>query len=324
MVLHRHRPITPRNTHPRSRTSNRRNIRRRRRLERILRQSRKRLLHRARIRPDTSPQHSDIEQGNLRQKRQSSLGTSHLIGQTTSPSTLNDKPWSTIDNNPASPFYGRIYVSWTRFIFNPSNGAYKQSPIIFAYSNDGGQTFSTSQLIVGNVLYSQGSHVMVGPDGTVYVLWDGDTHLGPFDSTWVTKSTDGGVTWTKPMAIAPLVDIHSPRNSVFRVNSFPAGAVAPNGDVYAAWSTEALNTANSYGVDTTCFSSNTVCHAAVYWSESTNAGATWTTPQLAFPALDASSRTAIGYPQAQPSGGTLNAPAGQRVDSFFPAVAVAP
>jgi len=96
---------------------------------------------------------------------------------------------------------------------------------------------------------------MVGPDGTVYVLWDGDTHLGPFDSTWVTKSTDGGVTWTKPMAIAPLVDIHSPRNSVFRVNSFPAGAVAPNGDVYAAWSTEALNTATSYGVDTTCFSS---------------------------------------------------------------------
>jgi len=165
---------------------------------------------------------------------------------------------------------------------------------------------------------------MVGPDGTVYVLWDGDTRLGPFDSTWMTKSTDGGVTWTMPIAIAPLVDIHSPQNTVFRVNSFPAGAVAPNGDVYAAWSTEALNTANTYGVDTTCFSSNTVCHAAVYWSKSTNAGASWSTPQLAFPAFDASSRTAIGYPQAQPSVGTLNAPASQRVDTLFPAVAIAP
>src|SRR5438445_219789 len=251
-------------------------------------------------------------------------GLPTFIGQTKAASTLNDKPWSTADNNPASAFYGRIYISWTRFIFNPSNGAYKQSPIIFAYSTDGGQTFSTPQLIAGNVLYSQGSHLMVGPDGTVYVLWDGDTRLGPFDSTWMTKSTDGGVTWTMPLAIAPLVDIHSPQNSVFRVNSFPAGAVAPNGDVYAAWSTEALNTANTYGVDTTCFSSNTVCHAAVYWSKSTNAGASWSTPQLAFPALDASSRTAIGYPQVQPSGGRLNAPAAQRVDSFFPAVAIGP
>src|SRR5207244_8439787 len=100
-----------------------------------------------------------------------------------------------------------------------------------------------------------------------------------------------------PLAIAPLVDIHAPRNTAFRVNSFPAGAVAQNGDVYAAWSTEILNTATTYGVDTTCFSSNTVCHAAVYWTKSTNAGTTWSVPQLAFPALDASSRTTIGYPQ---------------------------
>ena len=251
-------------------------------------------------------------------------GSPTFIGQTTAPSTLNDKPWSAVDNNPSSSFYGRIYVSWTRFIFNPHTGGYVQSPIIFAYSTDGGQTFSTLQLISGNVLYGQGSHVMVGPDGTVYVLWDGDTRLGSFDSTWMTKSTDGGDTWTRPLAIAPLVDIHSPQNSVFRVNSFPAGAVAPNGDVYAAWSTEALNTATSYGVDATCFSSNTVCHAAVYWSKSTDAGASWSTPQLAFAALDASSRTAIGYPQAQPSGGTLIAPAAQRVDTFFPAVAIGP
>src|SRR5438309_478234 len=255
-------------------------------------------------------------------------GLPTFIGQTKAASTLNDKPWSIADNNPASSFYGRIYVSWTRFIFNPSNGAYKQSPIILAYSTDGGKTFSTPQLVAGNVLYSQGSHVMVGPDGTVYVLWDGDTRFGPFDSTWMSKSTDGGVSWTKPLAIAPLVDIFPPANTAFRVNSFPAGDVAPNGDVYAAWSTEALNTASSYGVDLTCASGATVyasCHAAVYWSESSDHGATWTTPQLAFPAIDASSRTAIGYPVTQPIGGaTLNAPAPRRVDTFFPAVAISP
>src|SRR6266436_8686694 len=48
-------------------------------------------------------------------------GPPTFINPSTSPSTLNDKPWSTADNNPASPFYGRIYVSWTRFIFNANN-----------------------------------------------------------------------------------------------------------------------------------------------------------------------------------------------------------
>jgi len=251
-----------------------------------------------------------------------------FIGQTTSPSTLNDKPWTAVDTHASSPFQGRVYVSWTRFIFSAKTGAYVQSPITLSFSTDGGHTFSTPQLVSPNVLYSQGSHVMVGPDGTVYVLWDGDTRFGPFDSTWMSKSTDGGVSWTKPLAIAPLVDIFPPANTVFRVNSFPAGDVAPNGDVYAAWSTEALNTASSYGVDLTCASGATVyasCHAAVYWSESSDHGATWTTPQLAFPAIDASSRTAIGYPVTQPIGGaTLNAPAPRRVDTFFPAVAISP
>lgn len=245
-----------------------------------------------------------------------------FVNPSTSPSTLNDKPWSAVDTHVSSPFFGRIYVSWTRFIFNAKTGAYVQSPIDFVYSTDGGQTFSTPQLISPNVLYSQGSHIMVGPDGTVYVLWDGDTKFGPFDSTWVVKSTDGGVTWSKPVAVAPLVDISSPANTVFRVNSFPAGDIAANGYVYAAWSTEALNTATSYGVDSHCFSGPSAgCHAAVYWSKSTDGGVTWTTPQLAFAS---STRTAIGYPVTQPDGSKLNAPAPQPADKFFPAVAISP
>src|SRR2546428_1610090 len=272
----------------------------------------------------TAPNTVAVNKGTFDSKGNLHWGPPVFIGQTIAPSTLNDKPWTAVDTHASSPFYGRVYVSWTRFIFSAKTGAYVQSPITLSFSTDSGHTFSTPQLVSPNVLYSQGSHVMVGPDGTVYVLWDGDPRSGPFDSTRMTKSTDGGVTWTMPIAIAPLVDIHSPQNTVFRVNSFPAGAVAPNGDVYAAWSTEALNTATTYGVDTTCFSSNTVCRAHGSWSNSTNAGASWSKPQLAFPAFDASSRTAIGYPQAQPSVGTLNAPASQRVDNLFPAVAIAP
>src|SRR2546425_3757597 len=269
----------------------------------------------------TAPNTVAVNKGTFDSKGNLHWGPPVFIGQTIAPSTLNDKPWTAVDTHASSPFYGRGYVSWPRFIFSAKTGAYVQSPITLSFSTDSGHTFSTPQLVSPNVLYSQGSHVMVGPDGTVYVLWDGDTRFGPFDSTWMSKSTDGGVSWTKPLPMAPLIDIFSPANTVFRVNSFPAGDVAPNGDVYAAWSTEALNTATTYGVDSTCFSGPAAgCHAAVYWSKSTDSGATWTTPQLAFAA---SSRTPIGYPVTQPIGGAiLNAPAPQPVDTFFPAVAI--
>jgi len=71
-------------------------------------------------------------------------------------------------------------------------------------------------------------------------------------------------------------------------------------------------------------STNTGCHSAALLSKSTNRGATWSSPALAFPALDASSRTAIGYPVTQPDGSTLNAPAPRRVDTFYPGLAVSP
>src|SRR5262249_60096663 len=64
------------------------------------------------------------------------------------------------------------------------------------------------------------------------------------------------------------------------------------------------------------------CHAAAVHSKSTDRGATWSPQALIFPTLDASNRTAIGYPQPQPGGGTLEAPPARRVDSVFPAVAI--
>ena len=123
-----------------------------------------------------------------------SWGPPTFINQTTSPSTLNDKEWIGVDWHVSSPFRDRVYVSWTRFLFNPHNGSYVQSPIFFAYSTDGGATFSTPTNISGNVLYDQGSRPIVGYDGTVYVIFEGATRLSTLDSQWIVKSTDGGVT----------------------------------------------------------------------------------------------------------------------------------
>jgi hypothetical protein len=242
-----------------------------------------------------------------------------FINPTTSPSTLNDKEWIAVDSNPTSPFRDRVYVTWTRFIFNAAHGNYVQSPIAFAYSSNGGATFSTPKLIAGNVLYGQGSHPAVGPDGTLYVFWDGSTRLATLDSIYMFKSSDGGATWSKPVAVAQLQDIVPITNTVFRNNSYPSGAVAPNGDLYVTWSS--LTSDSTGGL---CSSRiNTGCHAAVFYSRSTTGGRTWSAPALVFSALDASTQTAVGYPVTNPDGTTLDAPANaRRVDTLFPAVSI--
>ena len=209
-----------------------------------------------------------------------SWGPPTFINQTTSPSTLNDKEWIAVDNHSGSPFQDRIYVTWTRFIFNAHNGRYVQSPIWFVYSTDGGTTFSAPTNISANAHYSQGSRPVVGPDGTLYVFWDGSTRLASTNSTYVVKSTDGGVTWSSPLQVSTLTEISGVQDTAFRVNSYPAAAVDSNGVVYVTWATEVDN------------------HSVAVYSQSTDAGATWSAPA---PVFTPGSRTADGYPVTQPT-----------------------
>jgi hypothetical protein len=255
-----------------------------------------------------------------------------FINQTTTPTILNDKEWIGADWHVSSPFRDRVYVSWTRYLFSASKGNYVQSPIFFAYSADGGQTFSTPTNISGNALYDQGSRPVVGYDGTVYVFFEGSTRLAALSSTYMVKSTDGGVTFGKPVAVSTLADLIPLTNTVFRVNSFPAADVAPNGDLYVAWSTEAPNDNSTYAGTTGCayFISGTSavynnCHSVAVYSKSTNGGKTWSAAAPIFPALNASTQTPIGYPVANPDSTVLNAPnSPQRVESLWPGVAISP
>jgi hypothetical protein len=252
-------------------------------------------------------------------------GAPTFINPSTSPSTLNDKPWIAVDSHAGSPFRDRVYVTWTRFIFSAGTGNYVQSPIAFAYSSNGGATFSTPKLIAGNVLYGQGSHPTVGPDGTLYVFWNGSTRLASLDSTYMVKSTDGGATWSKPLSVSTMTNIPGVRGTAFRVNSYPAAAAAPNGDLYATWATEVKNNATSFGGDTDCayfIAGNHLsqCHSVAVYSKSTDGGATWSAPALNFAP---GNRTADGYPVTNPDKTTLSAPSPTGpIEDVFPAVAV--
>ena len=252
-------------------------------------------------------------------------GAPTFINATKSPSTLNDKPWIAVDSHAGSPFRDRVYVTWTRFIFSAGTGNYVQSPIAFAYSSNGGATFSTPKLIAGNVLYGQGSHPTVGPDGTLYVFWNGSTRLASLNSTYMVKSTDGGATWSKPLSVSTMTNIPGVRGTAFRVNSYPAAAAAPNGDLYATWATEVKNNATSFGGDTDCayfIAGNHLsqCHSVAVYSKSTDGGATWSAPALNFAP---GNRTAEGYPVTNPDKTTLSAPSPTGpIEDVFPAVAV--
>lgn len=256
---------------------------------------------------------------------QLSWGPPTFINQTTAPSTLNDKEWVAVDSHVSSRFRDRVYVTWTRFLFSASKGSYVQSPIAFASSSDGGATFTTPKLISGNVLYDQGSRPVVGPDGTLYVFWLGSTRLASLNSTWMVKSSDGGANWSAPVQVSPLTDSSVLKNTAFRDNSYPAAAVAPNGDVYATWTTM-VGSSGNLGGDASCASwlggNPAACSSTAVYSKSTNGGATWSAPARMFAPA---SRTPVGYPVTNPDGSTFTAPSpAGAVEDIFTAAGAGP
>jgi hypothetical protein len=136
---------------------------------------------------------------------------------------FNDKPDVWADRNPSSPFFGRLYVSWTQF--RGSAFTFFGEPVRVVFSDDGGKTWSKErQLSAGqNIGHGgrQGSTVRTGPDGTVYVVWE-DSDVNGFKQV-VAVSHDGGVSFSRPIDIARVHDIQDPiPGANFRDNSFPS------------------------------------------------------------------------------------------------------
>jgi hypothetical protein len=135
-----------------------------------------------------------------------------------------DKEWLTVDNNPDSPYYGRAYVTATRFL---GGEAYQESAIYLSYSDDGGRSWSAPREISGShpscTFQTAGgprecdedqlSIPEVAPDGTVYV------HFANFqnEAEWevdfdfdgqimVVRSRNGGQAFSKPVQVVQVED----------------------------------------------------------------------------------------------------------------------
>jgi hypothetical protein len=142
---------------------------------------------------------------------------------------IDDKDAMAVDDDPHSPYFGRVYVGWD---ISPSSGV--EQTLVMAHSSDGGRTFSSPATIFdqqGNI----GVIPLVGPGGVVHAIWlhyDGGTLLsGTIESSY---STDGGDTWSPPVTVADITVAPVPASRTG--DGLPGAAIDPaSGSVFVVW-----------------------------------------------------------------------------------------
>ncbi len=180
----------------------------------------------------------------------------------------DDKEIMAVDNNPASPYYGRLYVVWTDF----GVGA----RIYETHSADAGATWSTQIALSGASVDVQGAWPVVAPNGDVYAAWVrwNPYSTGPIDIE-VSRSTNGGGAWA--LVANPMTGKTNPRDSAA---SSSCGRPALGGNIrYLPSPTIAVDSNNHlhvvYSYDPDAFNSGD--ESNVYYRKSTDSGATWAT-----------------------------------------------
>ena len=196
-----------------------------------------------------------------------------------SSATFSDKEDIGIDDASSSPYFGNVYVCYSRF---QSIGSEPDS-IFFTRSTDGGDTWANPQRFTAYFNSPaqpgrQGCQVATDSEGVVYVVWE-DTvnHRNVFK---MKRSFDGGVTFEKKSrTIAQMKDVgifDSVRSISFdgvagaRTGSFPSLSIA-NGAPTGAGAPDTLAVGWSDGADGLNDE-----HALVQMSD--DQGVNWTDP----------------------------------------------
>jgi hypothetical protein len=172
------------------------------------------------------------------------------------------------------PVSGRIYVTWAQF--NGLQGTH--SPVLVATSTDGGRSFSGPvKVSVGNIRNNQDQRIVTAPNGDAYLTFDNGVQGGKGTVLYVSKSTDGGATWSTPIQFATLVN---------PVCVFPPGCFNISGGAFRAGGTypaPAFDAARNRLVVAYADIAGLFGQMYVTWASASDL-THWTTPQAIAPA----------------------------------------
>jgi hypothetical protein len=132
-----------------------------------------------------------------------------------------------VDNNPASPFYGRIYVSWNNFALG--GGALQVS-----YSTDGALTWVTPITVFASFRRNVQITTSPGADGAVFIasMDEGGGGLNGPRTNYIYRSTNGGVTWSQFQTGASFL---GPGRATCATNAYFAGMYTTPVSGYWRW-----------------------------------------------------------------------------------------
>jgi hypothetical protein len=234
-----------------------------------------------------------------------------VVASSNNPAAALDKEFIVADANPDSPKANNVYATWT-LIELTGVGVGIHSPIYFGQSTDGGATWSPGIEISSSATYcgfysgeadpnacdqDQGSHPIVGPDGTIYVAFGN----GNLEGTGVEQvlmvscppSADCSdqANWTAPAKVGDMFEFHPigpsaagcpagrqclPPNGyrVPMITSISA-SIANNGDLFVSW-TDGRNIGPNCKVGlVTAQTATPPCDSDILYAYSTDGGATW-------------------------------------------------